>query len=125
MSEPAPNSVSGSRTATCAAGGGHFYNGNEFMSRLSAIDSGGPFLRAWSVTRRPRPARIGLLTLACLLLGMVTACGNDHQAASLVAQAPLVTSHPAHQTGQAGQTAPFRVVAAGSVPLPDPWQRST
>src|SRR5258708_22060889 len=125
MSEPAPNSVSVSRTATCPAGGGHFYNGNEFMSRLSGIDSGGRLLRAGSVTRRPRRVRIGLLTLACLLLGMLTACGNDHQAASLVAQAPLVTSNPANQTVQAGQTATFSVVATGSAPLAYQWQRGT
>jgi photosystem II stability/assembly factor-like uncharacterized protein len=95
------------------------------MSRLSAIDSSGPFLRAWSVTRRPRAVRIGLLTLACLLLGMLTACDHDHPTTSLVAQAPLVTSNPANQTVQAGQTATFSVVATGSAPLAYQWQRGT
>src|SRR5450631_2176281 len=93
------------------------------MRRLSAIDISTPFLSGRSVTGQPRAVRVGLLTMAFMLFGLLTACDHDHPPASIVAQAPLVTSNPADQTVQAGQTATFSVVATGSAPLSYQWQR--
>jgi photosystem II stability/assembly factor-like uncharacterized protein len=96
------------------------------MSRHSVIDISAPFLGRQSLTGRSGAMRVGLLSVVCLLFGMLTACSNgDHPAASLVAQAPVVTSNPADLTVQAGQTATFSVVATGSAPLAYQWQRGT
>jgi sugar lactone lactonase YvrE len=84
---------------------------------------------------RPRVVRKFLGLAVLLLAGALVACGGKadppQPAASIgpvppppVVQAPLVTTSPANQTVQSGQTAAFSVVASGSAPLSYQWQRN-
>ena len=73
-------------------------------------------------------ARAGILAAIVTLVAGLVGCSGDAdppQGASSPppATAPLVTTNPANQTVNVGQTAAFTVVASGTAPLAYQWRR--
>lgn len=80
-----------------------------------------------STLRSARPGRFQCCSLIALCIGLLAGCGGTSKSNSTSqpgASAPAITTQPASQTVNLGQTASFSVVAAGSTPLSYQWKKS-